>query len=491
MRNMLIALLVALAMAPGCRKGPDSGELQTRVQETLDGSFQEGLFKVEKLTRRGSYPYTEDGDERDRLLVYYDADIRFLNDYKLSDWDKLNVGSLISVLGATPQGVSGVEPGGNSEGDLLEVYGTAAYVMDGDAWTKTVLKPKARGEGGEEQGEELPYQKQLAELDQIARELVKGKSKQDVREMERELANALAAARRRLGRSKDWVTMATGTPSGEYYKLGKALEGVYRDSWQEAMAFQTAGSMENVTLVNRGEVGFAFVQNDIAYMAHSGVDLFKDVPPMSNLRALCSLYPEAVQVVTLKSSGIDSLAGLEGKAINVGSPDSGVRANAIQLLESAGLSLADFSKVSSGSIGRAVAELERGEVQAIFITAAYPAGALTELAGTHHLKLISLDEGLRDRVLAQHPFFIPITIPANSYPGVDEDYRTVGVTAMLVTHQATPADKIEDFLGHLFDNVQDLSRGSLMAYYISKDPAKAMAGVSIPMHSAAKAYLER
>ena len=102
-----LALLCALA---GCRKGPDRDTLASQIQARLDRNFQGGVFKVVDLARKGHYAYREEGDDAERLLVYYNAELELLRDYRLSDWDKPNVGSLISVLGATANGVTGVKP---------------------------------------------------------------------------------------------------------------------------------------------------------------------------------------------------------------------------------------------------------------------------------------------------------------------------------------------------------------------------------------------
>ena len=104
------------------------------MQQKLDNNFQNGLFKIKSFSRRGSYPYEADGNSQ--LLLYYKAEIEFLKDYKLSDWNNLNVTSLISVLGATPIGVTGVKQQGNKKGDVLLVYGTNNYIFQDSKWTE-------------------------------------------------------------------------------------------------------------------------------------------------------------------------------------------------------------------------------------------------------------------------------------------------------------------------------------------------------------------
>lgn len=55
------------------------------------------------------------------------------------------------------------------------------------------------------------------------------------------------------------------------------------------------------------------MQNDVLQYAVTGTESMKDDGAMENLCAIASLYPEAVQLVATKSSGIKTIADLKGK----------------------------------------------------------------------------------------------------------------------------------------------------------------------------------
>jgi TRAP transporter TAXI family solute receptor len=487
----VLAALLLVALLPGCRKGPDRDSLQAEIQAKLDRSFQEGLFEVEELVRRGSYPYEEEGDDRPRLLVYFDAEIAFARDYKLSDWDQLNIGSLISVLGATPLGVDGVNPDGNKAGDRLHVYGTSAYAREGEEWVSVERSAPAspKKPGKEPPPEELPYQGKLAELAELASQFNRLRDPAEMARFDARVDELVAESRRRLGQARGWVTIGAGLPAGEYRVLGKALEGTLRKAGFEAYAFETGGSIENAQLVDANEVLFAFAQNDIAYMAYEGVGLYQERIPTRDIVALCSLYPEAIQVVTRADSDVHTLADLRGKRIDVGVLRSGVRVNAVQVLRAAGIRLNDAAELSARPMDEALAALREGQVDAVFLTSAYPNRALTRLAGITPIRLVPLGEEVVAKLLAKHPFFVRVPIPARTYPDQSEAVLTVAVTAMLITNRTTPAVRVEQFLEHLYAHVPDLSRQSLQAYYIARD--KGLVGLSIPVHPAARAFFEK
>ncbi len=481
------------ALLLGCRKGPSQDELTKEVQQKIDQRFEGGTFEIQALTRKGSYAYNEDGDDRDRLLVYWDARIRFRKGHKLSDWDQPNVGSLTTLLGATPKGVEGVVPAGNKEGDVLLVHGSSAYARDGDRWTPVAHSPgKAKPAGSAKQGPDVekqaPYQRELAELAKVGSELRRAGDDPSLSRFETDLNRLLNDSQRHLARSRGQLTLATGPATGQYAALGGELEQILSTKKRPAHAFTTRGSAENCQLVDRGEVGFAFTQNDIAAMAHEGTELFAGQPPLKRLRALCTLYPEAVQIVTLASANVASVANLKGKRLDIGLAGSGARGNARQLIEAADLGLGDFASVQGKAPAEAAADLAAGQIDGMFITSAYPAPAIAGLAAQKALRLVSLDKTVAEGLTERHSFFIPIRIPAGTYPGVAAPCETVAVTAMLVTRDDAPDDRVEHLLSTLFAEVPKLAEKTLAGYYISRE--KALTAISIPLHPAAKKFFE-
>lgn len=492
---LLLLALTFISVLVGCRAGPDGEGLQSDLQAKLDGHFGKGVLKVNDVARRGSYPYAEDGDDRERVLIYYNATLSFLKTHKMSNWDQANVSSLISVLGSTPLGVEGVDPSGNNAGDVLHIHGTAAYAKRGDNWEPAFHVAGAQKQPDQPPASEEspPYRKRMEAIATIGKQLQRRNRQEELRSLEEDLDRVLFAAERRLARSRGWITVATGTSPGEYFTLGRGLEKLLTgkalgSSKVKARSVSTGGSEENCRLIEAREVEFAFSQNDIAHMAHTGTGLFERDVPLKNLRALSSLYPEAVQIVTLKKSGIQALSDLQGKRINIGVKGSGMRINALQVLEAAGLSLSEFGEVLGSGREEAVQQLREGQIDALFLTGAYPANDVLQLASTHSVKLVPLEEEVTDTLKQRFPFFIPVRIPRNTYPDMEQEGLTVAVTAMLIAHRDTKNERVEFLLETIFSDVSALSQGSLSAYFISK--GKADVGLSIPLHPAAKRFLE-
>ena len=76
---------------------------------------------------------------------------------------------------------------------------------------------------------------------------------------------------------KKFINIATGGTAGTYYPLGGALADILNKNIKgaNASAQSTGASVANVNLLKDGKVDIAFIQNDIAYYAVNGVEMFK------------------------------------------------------------------------------------------------------------------------------------------------------------------------------------------------------------------------
>lgn len=63
-------------------------------------------------------------------------------------------------------------------------------------------------------------------------------------------------------------------------------------------------------MLKDGSVDLAFIQNDIAYYAVNGSEMFKD-NKVAGLRGLAALYPETIQFVTTADSADQIHCGSE------------------------------------------------------------------------------------------------------------------------------------------------------------------------------------
>ena len=285
---------------------------------------------------------------------------------------------------------------------------------------------------------------------------------------------------------KKFLNIGTGGTAGTYYPIGGAIAEVLNKEipGMSASAQSTGASVANINMLSDGEIDLATVQNDIAYYAAHGTEMFQD-KKVDGLQGIASLYPETCQFVTLKSSGIKSLAELKGKRIAVGAVGSGVEANVRQILAAYGVTYSDID-AQYLSFAEGASALKDGNVDVAVLTAGYPTASVQDIAAQNPVRLLPVEGKAADALIAQYPFYTKTVIPAGTYAGFDEEVPSVAVMAMLV---AGPT--VNDDLGYciakaIFSNLDRLQAAHAVGKQIAKDTAKT--GMSLPMNAGAEKY---
>ena len=251
-----------------------------------------------------------------------------------------------------------------------------------------------------------------------------------------------------------------------------------------ASAQSTGASVANVNLLSQGKVEIAFIQNDIAYYAANGTEMFKG-KQVAGLQGLATLYPETVQIVTLKKSGIKSVADFKGKRIAVGAAGSGTEANARQIMEAYGIKYDDI-KVQYLSFGEAASALKDGNVDAAFVTAGHPTAAIQDIATQNDVVLVPVDADKADALIKQYPFYTKLVIKAGTYPKQDADVTAVAVKCMLAVTDKMDADTAYAIAKALYGNLDRMKSAHSAANAISKATAKD--GMSIKLNPGAEKF---
>ena len=284
-----------------------------------------------------------------------------------------------------------------------------------------------------------------------------------------------------------FLRIVTGPTSGTYYPLGGALSDILNKNGKKlnVSVQSSTASVANVNHLRDGNADIAFVQNDIAYYAYHGIEMFKD-NKVDNIRGLVTLYPEAVQIVTSKHSGILSLSDLKGKRVAVGAIGSGTVANATQVLNEVGMSFSDIIPCYL-SINEASSALRDGNIDAAFMVSGFPIIALQQMVN-YDLKFISLDDDFINKMTKKYPFYTKIVIPAGTYKDVDYDINAISVKSMLVVNKSISDDVAFDIVSLLYKHIDRMRMAHRIASYIKKDTA--IDGMSIPIHNGVKKYFK-
>jgi TRAP transporter TAXI family solute receptor len=257
-----------------------------------------------------------------------------------------------------------------------------------------------------------------------------------------------------------------------------------------AVAQATPGSIDNLRLINNGQLESGFAQADLAGWAYAGVNAFAEAGPLRRLRAIASLFPEAAHLVVRAESPIHVLADLKGKRVSLGEPGSGTAADAAVLLAAAGLG----GKIVTRKYlrpGPAAAELKEGSLDAMFLVGGYPVPVIRELAEAVPIRLVPIEGKIVDALKKDFGFYSRTELPAGSYPGVDSSTPSLGFSALWLVN----ADIDPDLVYAITQSLWNPATARLLA---GLDPIgsriqldRALDGVSVPLHpGAARFYRE-
>ena len=280
------------------------------------------------------------------------------------------------------------------------------------------------------------------------------------------------------------LKLATGGSGGIYYAYGSALGQVFERKLGLPVTIQpTAAAVANIALIHSGSADFAFVQNDVMTYAYYGTNIFSAEGARKDFSAVAGLYPEVCHVVAAEH--VSGIAGLKGLRVSVGEGGSGTALNAAQILESYGMSFTDI-KPEHLSFADSAKALIAGEIEAFFCTAGTPTPALVELGALARIRILPISEARRRLLLSTYPYYTAHTVPAGTYPGIEEDVNTVAVQATLVANNKVQADDVYKVTQALFEGKAEIAAAHPKGAELSLESA--VLGIPVPFHPGAVRY---
>ena len=280
------------------------------------------------------------------------------------------------------------------------------------------------------------------------------------------LVLCMALALCACGSAKKELAFTTGGDQGTYYAFGGVMaQKISETTGTKVTAITSGGSKANIEALQANDAQFGFVQSDVMAYAYKGTRLFEKA--VTDFSTVAALYMEQVQIVTLDPS-IKTVADLKGKNVSIGAAGSGVYFNAIDVLE---------------SFGDSVEALQDGKIDAAFVVAGAPTNAVTSLATTKKVYLVSLDDEHIDSLIAGSPYYTKYVIPADVY-GTDEDATTVAVGAVVIARDDVSDEDVYNFVSAVFGNLDNLAHAK--AAEVSLEFATSV--TDVPYHPGAANY---
>ncbi|MGK0441948.1 MAG: TRAP transporter TAXI family solute receptor [Pseudohongiellaceae bacterium] len=467
--------------------------MQETIQVSLNKSYGEGVLTVANLFRRGSQNYSLKNSKDPARIVYLKAILEFQKDYNLTERQRPGTPSLFSLMGASSEGVEGIKSEGNRKGETLSINGLMTFALRDEQWTPIVIESQNKNfdqqpsslivseidSTDNRSGDENWGKQYTSDLREFIVALKSGKNQTPYTLMKQDLDLALLKAKLRKAHSEGQSTIVTATPLGEYYRVGKTLAGL---SWPNKLgklqSYGTNGTNVNIQLVEPDLAGFAITQSDLAVHSYRGSGTFEGKTKTS-LRAVMALYQETIHLIVQTDSGIQDIDDLVGKRVNMGVFGSGTFNNAKELLQNVDVNISGFSHWDLSRVGKSFA---RGELDAFFLTTAVPSQFILSLEAEYRLIPLVGDALVNN---ASKDLYTQTEIPAETYQGQTSPIDSLGVTALIVTHESTSSKKVNAFLTGVQNNSKELLKHKVRVNSLSRAE---LPTIGIPLHPAAQAF---
>jgi TRAP transporter TAXI family solute receptor len=229
------------------------------------------------------------------------------------------------------------------------------------------------------------------------------------------------------------LQIGTGSVGGVYFPLGQEMANLWVENIDvegfNVSSVETGASVDNLAQIARGDLQLGIAQNNTAQQAVAGEGEFEGAT-IDNAGFMGCLYPEAVQIITLESAGIESVEDLEGKRVAIGPPGGATRNAAELVLSAYGIEEGDYQAFEEG-FGDAQTKLQDGNLDASIEVVGVPSAGISELqATTGQVKLVPIEGDAIARIEEQSGYQA-YEIPADAYDFLEGPVPTVSAFACL------------------------------------------------------------
>ena len=280
--------------------------------------------------------------------------------------------------------------------------------------------------------------------------------------------------------SSNILILATGSEKGVYYGLGQDIAEVAKKSGLSINVLSSQGSQENLYWLLEDKAQLCIAQSDTVYNAYNGFGGFKE--KITSVRAIASLYTEAVHILVRNPLYIKNIEDFKGKRISIGAEGSGTESNALAILQASGISSNEIQLLHL-TVEDSIKAINGNKVDIVFFTSGFASDFVKIVMQNKGAYLFEPNAKILRRLIDSYPFFVVTTIPPGAYANQNEEITTIGVSALLVSRN--------DLDTHLIYTITKLmfSDNSLIINYHKKGLDitlnSAFKGITIPVNDGA------
>lgn len=292
--------------------------------------------------------------------------------------------------------------------------------------------------------------------------------------------------------------MGTATTGGTYYPVGVAISTLIKVKLEpqtniSVSAISSAGSGENLKLMDEGQIQFGILQGLYGAYAWNGTG---PVPkPYKNLRSVSMLWQNVEHFVVsndvVDTGTISDMANLYDESFSIGARNSGTEGSGRFILGKVGIDLEQVDIAYLG-YGPSADAMQNGNIDGMNIPAGVPASAVTRAYANLGDDITTLDFTAEQlaQVNSDFELWTPYTIPAGTYPNQDKDIKTIAQPNIMAARADVSEEDVYQITKTIYANLPFLNNIHPATKAMALE--KAIAGLPMPLHpGAARFYREQ
>ncbi|WP_060980773.1 TAXI family TRAP transporter solute-binding subunit [Vibrio splendidus] len=292
--------------------------------------------------------------------------------------------------------------------------------------------------------------------------------------------------------------LATASTGGTYYPVGVALATLSKVKLAPKQHFSlaaisSAGSGENVKLLNENEAQFAILQGLYGAWAWQGLGPYEKSGSQKQLRSVSMLWQNVEHFIVrsdLTETGtMSDLDNLNGKKFSIGKKNSGTENSGRQIMRGLSVDPEQFKLAFMGYGGSASA-LQNGTIDGMNTPAGVPVGAVTQAFAAlgEDIQILSFTDAQIKQANGDYNIWTKYEIPANTYPGVDKPITTIAQPNFLAVREDISEEDVYELTKAIYENLPFLQGIHKATKAMALE--KGIAGLPVPLHPGAARYYQ-
>ncbi|OLQ79783.1 C4-dicarboxylate ABC transporter substrate-binding protein [Photobacterium proteolyticum] len=292
--------------------------------------------------------------------------------------------------------------------------------------------------------------------------------------------------------------LATASTGGTYYPVGVALATLSKIKLEpkhqfSLAAISSAGSGENVKLLNENEAQFAILQGLYGAWAWNGQGRFEKSGPQKQLRSVTMLWQNVEHFVVrsdlAKTGTVADLKQMEDKKFSIGKKNSGTEGSGRQIMSGLNINPNTFNLAYLG-YGASADAMQNGAIDGMNTPAGVPVSAVTRAfaAMGEKIQILSFTDEQIKQANSEYSLWTKFTIPANTYPGQSKPVTTITQPNFLVVREDIADDDVYLLTKAIYENLPFLNGIHKTTKVMAIE--KAIDGLPVPLHPGAARYYQ-